>query len=64
MIVKVVKIINKNEKKSDAEYWRSRPPEERLAALEAIRKEYNDLVYGPDRKFQKVYKIIKRSEDK
>ena len=31
-----------HESSSDAEYWRSRPPEERLDALETIRREYHD----------------------
>ncbi len=58
---KIVNIVNKNSKKSDAEYWRSQPWEKRLEALESIRKEYNDWKYGTERKFQRVLKIIKRT---
>jgi hypothetical protein len=45
---------------NDLEFWLSRPPEERLAALEQIRQEYNTWKYGPGQGFQRVYRIVKR----
>ena len=47
----------------EREYWRSKTPEERLMALEAIRREYMKMKgIEPDQPIQKVVKIINRSE--
>jgi hypothetical protein len=59
-IEKVVKIIKLGEQKPDSAYWRTRPPEERLAALEQIRREYHLWRYGAEPGFQRVVKIVKR----
>lgn len=56
-----IKKLKIDEQKSDAEFWRSQPPELRLEALEQIREEYNRWKYGPEQGFQRVYTIIKRS---
>lgn len=45
---------------SDRHYWLSRPPEERLAALEQIRQEYHAWKYGTEPGFQRVLTITKR----
>lgn len=59
-IAPVYQILPHTAAKGDAVYWRSRPPSERIAALESIRGEYhawkNDVQPG----FQRVYQIIKR----
>lgn len=55
-----IQIYQKGEEPDDVFYWLSRPPAERIQALEAIRKEYNDWKYGPERRFQRVYRIVKR----
>ncbi len=46
--------------KSDIEYWMSRDPAERFAALEEIRREYNNWKYtDAEQRFQRVYRIVK-----
>jgi len=45
---------------NDFEYWQSKTPEERLAAAEMIRQEYNGWKYGPGQRLQRVYRTIKR----
>ena len=56
----VLRIFKKGEEPDDVQYWLSRPPIERIRALEEICKQYNDWKYGTGRKFQRVYKIVKR----
>lgn len=47
----------------DREYWRSKTPEERLLALEQLRKQYMKLKgIDAEQGVQRVCKIIKRSE--
>jgi hypothetical protein len=45
---------------TDAAYWRSRPYEERLAALEQIRNEYHTWKGDVQPGLQRVYTIVKR----
>ena len=55
----VVKQQMKNEP-SQVGYWLSRSPGERIAALESIRREYNDWKYtDAEQRFQRVYRIVK-----
>ncbi len=61
-IAKVVKIVKLGEQKPDSVYWRTRPPEERLAALEQIRREYHLWKYGFEPRFERVVRIIKREK--
>ncbi|PSQ89219.1 MAG: toxin secretion, membrane fusion protein [Bacteroidetes bacterium QS_8_64_10] len=56
-----VRTVERDDEPSDAAYWRTRSPEERLAALEAIRKEYNTWKYGPECRFRRVYRVVERS---
>ena len=59
---KVVKIYKTGEQPSDLEYWQSRSYEERLSALEEIRKDYNSWRYGNAKQgLQRVYRIVKRT---
>jgi hypothetical protein len=44
----------------DAAWWRQQPPAERIAALEAIRREYHLWKYGAEPRFQRVYRIAER----
>ncbi|MCX7420758.1 MAG: hypothetical protein NT013_14625 [Planctomycetia bacterium] len=44
----------------DVEYWRSRPPEERIAALEEIRSQYHRWMGNAEQRFQRVFSIVKR----
>ncbi len=59
-IAKVVKIVKLGDQKPDSVYWRTRPVEERLAALEQIRREYHLWRYGAEPRLQRVFRIIKR----
>ncbi|MGA3287256.1 MAG: hypothetical protein ABSD46_07510 [Bacteroidota bacterium] len=56
----VAHFYKKGEEPSDFAYWQSRPPEERLDALEEIRKEYNEWKYGSQQRLQRIYSIVKR----
>ncbi len=49
-----------DEQGSDFAYWQSRPPIERLEALEQIREEYHLWKYGQEPRLQRVYTIVKR----
>jgi hypothetical protein len=47
----------------EQEYWRSKTPEERLLALEQLRKQYMKLKgIDAEQGVQRVCEIIKRSE--
>lgn len=56
----IIRIFHKGEEPDDIFYWLSRPPIERIRALEEIRKQYNDWKYGTGLQFQRVYTIVKR----
>ena len=56
----ILRVFKKGEEPDDVLYWLSRPPLERIRALEEIRKQYNDWKYGTRRELQRVYKIVKR----
>lgn len=58
-IAKVVKKYSTNNQPSDFRYWQSKSYEERLYALEQIRKEYNLWRYNAEQGFQRVHRIIK-----
>lgn len=49
-----------SQKSSDFAYWQTRQPEERIAALEEIRREYHQWKYDAEPRLQRVYKIVKR----
>jgi len=55
----VARIVPSDQQPSDAAYWRSRPPEERLAALESIRREYHLWKYHGEPRLEKVVTIVK-----
>jgi hypothetical protein len=44
--------------REDLNYWLSRPPAERIAAVEQLRAQ----VYGSSQRLQRVVRIIKRSQ--
>lgn len=56
----VVNKVSLGDRQSDAVYWRSKPYQDRLAALEQIRQEFHQWKYGDEPRFQRVYTIIKR----
>lgn len=60
-IIKIIKKYKLNEQPNDFVFWQSRSYEERLNALEQIRKEYNSWRYNAEQGLQRVYLIIKRT---
>ena len=59
-INKVVKKYKLNEQPNDFTFWQSKTYEERLNALEQIRKEYNLWRYNAEQRLQRVYRVVKR----
>jgi len=59
-IKKVVTRGKLSDKKTDATYWRNLPYQERIAALEDVRREYHRWRYGAEPGFQRVYTVVKR----
>lgn len=57
-IPEICKKMKMGEAGNDFAFWQSRTPEERLAALEEIRNEYNMWKYGTEPGFQRVYRIV------
>ena len=58
------KVVSKgklSEQPKDRDYWLSRPPIERLAALELIRRKHHQDDDESQRRLQRVCRIIKRS---
>ena len=55
-----VRKVKTSEPLSDFSYWQSRPPVERLEALESIRREYHLWHYGTEPGFQRVFRIIEQ----
>jgi len=49
---------NFSEIRQNLEYWLSRPPEERLAAVDFIRRQY----YGDSHQLQRVVRIIRQGK--
>jgi hypothetical protein len=47
-----------SEIKQNLRYWLSRPPEERLAAVDALRREF----YGDSQRLQRVARVISRED--
>lgn len=60
MIQPIVTKVPLHGQPSDAAYWRSRPPQERLAALESIRREYHLWRYGAEPRLQGVCQCVGR----
>lgn len=52
-----VKIVKMGQEEPSYIYWRTRPEEERISAIEFLRKQYN----GTESRLQRVYRIIERS---
>jgi hypothetical protein len=59
-IDKVYRKFHIDHQPSDLAYWKTQPYEKRLAALEAIRKEYHGGNDAPEQGLQRVYRIVKR----
>ncbi len=59
-IVAIVTERNLTDPKDDAAYWRSRPPEERIAALEEIRAEYHRWKGDAESRLQRILTVVER----
>ena len=59
MIQRTIHIAGLQDKNTDFAYWQQRAPQERLAALEEIRMEYNTWKYATEQGFQRVCRVIK-----
>ena len=59
-IQKVVHKVKIDEQGSDFAFWQNKSYEERLAALESLRSEYNSWKYDTQQGFQRVFRIIKQ----
>ena len=55
------KIPLKNAESQDIEYWKSRTPEEKLDNLQYLRELYYELKNESRKRFQKIYRIVKRA---
>ena len=60
-IQKVARKIRVENQPNDFSYWQMQPYENRLAALEEIRKEYHLWKYDTEPGFQRVYTVTKQS---
>jgi hypothetical protein len=60
----ISKVVNKykcDKQPNDFLFWQSKSYEERLDALEQIRREYNSWRYNAEQGLQRVYRIVKRA---
>jgi len=55
------KISLKNAGSLDIEYWKSRTPEEKLDTLQYLRELYYELKNESRKRFQRIYRIVKRT---
>ena len=61
-VMKKTLVIKKSHEDSgDSAYWVTKSPQQRLAALEEIRKEYIQWKFGAQSRPQRVYRVIKSS---
>ena len=58
---KVIRKISLKDKRNyDLEYWLSKTPEERISAIEFLRKQFYETKDGSSPRLQRVINIIKR----
>ncbi len=60
-IDKVITKVPLEGQSNDLSFWLSKTPQERIAALELIRHEYNRGKYGPDIRLQRVCRVVKQT---
>lgn len=61
-ITRVVRKRRLDDPDDDVEYWRSRPPEERIAALEEIRSQYHRWIGLTENRIERVFTVVKQSK--
>ncbi len=62
----IKKVVNKykiGEEPTDFAYWQSKTYQERLEALEQIRKEYHSWSGNAEQGLHRVYRIVRRQSD-
>jgi len=59
-IEKIITKVELKEQPNDLSFWLSKTPQERIAALELIRYEYNREKYGPDIRFERVCRVVRQ----
>ncbi len=59
---KRIRIVKKGEDDGNLEYWLSLTHNQRLANLERMRRQINKRKYGTPKGFQRVYRIVKRTQ--
>jgi len=59
-VARVVRKVSLRQQPTDFAYWQTRPYEERLAALEEIRREYHGWRYDTEPRLQRLYQVVKR----
>ena len=60
---KVIRKISLKDKRNyDLEYWLSKTPEERVAAIEFLRQQRYEAKDGSTPRLQRVVKVIKRKQ--
>ncbi len=60
-IDKVLTKVRLEDQSSDVSFWLSQTPQERIAALELIRNEYNRGKYGPDIGLQRICRVVQQA---
>ncbi len=62
-IQKVCTKVRMGEQISDFAYWQTQSYQMRLDALEQIRREYHQWRYHAEPRFQRVYRIVRLSQE-
>ncbi len=57
----LIKIVDLKTMENDFKYWQTQSVEKRLEALEQLRMQFIIWKYGTEQRFQRVYRIIERS---
>ncbi len=57
-VVQIHRMDDYSEIRQNLEYWLSRPPEERIAAVEELRRE----VYGDSHRLQRVARVVQQAQ--
>lgn len=59
---KQIRIVKKGQDEGNLLYWLSLSEKERMVELEKMRQQINERKYGPRQGFQRVYRIVKRTQ--
>lgn len=60
---KVIRIVRLKEQQSDFAYWQTKSPQERLAAIELLRKQYiRFTTKDAEPRLQRVCRVVKQAQ--